>query len=237
MSVRVTDEVKIIPRDELKIKFYLPHDDKQVVNMLKEHGHSVTFNRKDYYDALLFTGGEDVHPLLYGEKVHVTTSFNLRRDMNDIKAFRDHSATIPKVGICRGAQFLNVMSGGTLYQHVDKHAIAIDHEVVSAFDPSEVFPVSSTHHQMMRPGIEGFVLLEADESTIRYTSDEKFVAPHFDESDVEAVYYCNTNSMCIQFHPEFRGAGHPCREWFFSTLYDYFGTDISRRRHNAGVES
>lgn len=34
------------------------------------------------------------------------------------------------VGICRGAQFLNVMAGGKMIQHVEGHAIHGTHEIV-----------------------------------------------------------------------------------------------------------
>lgn len=37
---------------------------------------------------------------------------------------------IPMVGICRGAQFLNVMAGGKMIQHVEGHAIHGTHEIV-----------------------------------------------------------------------------------------------------------
>lgn len=227
-----TNDPSVIDKSKFFLTFYLPVDDKQIVAMLKDHGHKVTFNRRDYFDACLFTGGADVHPFLYGEKVHPTTVFDIRRDMTDITAYKSLTSTVPKIGICRGAQFLNVMSGGSLYQHVDGHAIPIDHEVVSVWDTSDVFPVSSTHHQMIRPGVESYVLLEADESKFRCTSDQRFTAPHYEESDVEAVYYNNTNSFGVQFHPEFRKDNHPCRTWFFDQLYTFFERDVARRRDN-----
>lgn len=227
--------INVPKRDELKLMFYMPVEDKAVVDMLKFRGHSVTFSRDVYYDIALFTGGSDVHPFLYGEKVHPTTSFNIRRDMVDINAYRSMGSIKPKVGICRGGQFLNVMSGGSLYQHVDKHAINVDHEA-NCLWTQETVPVSSTHHQMMRAGFDGTVMLEADESTNRFTADGAYKSENCTELDVEAVYYHNTNSFCYQPHPEMRPAKHPCQEYFFDALHMMFGTDVMRQREQAKKE-
>src|SRR5438309_1359385 len=53
----------------------------------------------------------------------------------------------PMAGICRGSQFLNVMAGGRLCQHLDGHGSWHDMET----SDGRSFEVSSTHHQMMLP--------------------------------------------------------------------------------------
>jgi putative glutamine amidotransferase len=74
----------------------------------------------DGLDGLIITGGKDVNPARYGQQPHETTDDpRLDRD-----AWEDALLTgaiereLPFLGICRGAQMLNVALGGTLHQHL-----------------------------------------------------------------------------------------------------------------------
>ena len=54
-------------------------------------------------DLVVFTGGEDVTPQLYGHEAHPTTFNSVFRDQQEATVFEKcvlHS--IPMVGICRG---------------------------------------------------------------------------------------------------------------------------------------
>lgn len=99
-------------------------------------------------DLVVFTGGADVSPGLYGHEHHHTTYNDVFRDQMEAQAFERCSMhDIPMVGICRG-QFLNVMSGGEMYQDVSGHGMP--HEITDLVTGETVY-VSSTHHQMMKP--------------------------------------------------------------------------------------
>ncbi len=78
---------------------------------------------KDIYtklDGLMFAGGTDINPKLYGEKP--------RRGNMKISDMRDDVELLllslalkdqkPVLGICRGMQVINVACGGTLYQDI-----------------------------------------------------------------------------------------------------------------------
>lgn len=106
-------------------------------------------------DLLIFTGGEDVNPYLYGETPHAKTHFNPERDAQEAQVWRmAKERGIPCLGICRGSQFLNVMNKGRLVQHVTNHTT--DHDMRTSC--GHTIHVTSTHHQMMDPG-EGAELL------------------------------------------------------------------------------
>src|SRR5690242_167619 len=76
----------------------------------------------DDADIILFTGGEDVNPELYGEVALHTTHFNRLRDQKEKLIFDAAlEREIPMVGICRGGQALNVFNGGKMWQHVNNH--------------------------------------------------------------------------------------------------------------------
>lgn len=71
-------------------------------------------------DGLVLSGGADIDPERYGEIPLATTDQPRRdRDAFEIALFREaQRAGIPILGICRGAQLINVALGGSLIQHV-----------------------------------------------------------------------------------------------------------------------
>jgi putative glutamine amidotransferase len=74
----------------------------------------------DGLDGLLITGGKDVDPAAYGQQPHPATDPPAR--LRDAWEFTLLDAALrrrlPVLGICRGAQVLNVAHGGTLHQHL-----------------------------------------------------------------------------------------------------------------------
>lgn len=74
-------------------------------------------------DGLLFPGGEDADPALYGEEpLPVMGAF--RRDQDDASLAAGAWAlanAVPMLGICKGIQILNILKGGSLYQDVSLH--------------------------------------------------------------------------------------------------------------------
>ncbi|MBH0117678.1 gamma-glutamyl-gamma-aminobutyrate hydrolase family protein [Salinibacterium sp. NG253] len=71
-------------------------------------------------DGLIITGGKDFDPARYGQEPHPTTDEpRLDRDAWEDELMRQAlDADLPFLGICRGAQVLNVALGGTLHQHL-----------------------------------------------------------------------------------------------------------------------
>jgi putative glutamine amidotransferase len=74
----------------------------------------------DGLDALVITGGRDLDPASYGQVPHPTTDQPTdNRDAWEFALLRGALARrLPVLGICRGAQVLNVALGGTLHQHL-----------------------------------------------------------------------------------------------------------------------
>jgi putative glutamine amidotransferase len=74
----------------------------------------------DGIDGLIITGGKDVDPARYGQDPHPTTDEpRLDRDAWEDALLRGAiNRELPFLGICRGAQVLNVALGGTLIQHL-----------------------------------------------------------------------------------------------------------------------
>ena len=155
-------------------------------------------------DLVLFTGGEDVSPSLYGEPAHQTTSFNMRRDVEEVDIF-EKAVLLRKhiIGICRGSQFLCVMNGGKLVQHQMNprylHPITLR--------DGSVINITSTHHQAAFPfnlEKDRYVVLGWGNniSPFHYNGkgEELSVSPEFKECEI--VYYPNSLCLGIQGHPE-----------------------------------
>ena len=175
-------------------------------------------------DLVQFTGGEDVSPMLYGEEAHWATHANSDRDQREMVIYNEAKRLeIPMVGICRGGQFLHVMNGGDLWQHVHNHAIGGTHEAIDQVS-GIIVDVTSTHHQMMRMNDgNGVVVLKAD--TISPYKEKRtggFIDSVRDEDDIEAVWYEDTRCFCFQPHPEFRGYA-PCTNYFFMKVEELLG--------------
>lgn len=171
-------------------------------------------------DIVLFTGGEDVDPRLYGEEPLRRTFFNKQRDEYEMAIFNKAvEMGKPMVGICRGGQFLNVANKGKMWQDVNGHAGNHQMFIVDAKGKTmKTIDVTSTHHQMMIPSDEGEVLAVAEKSTEFLGFGQEKSIPKPKRQDVEVVWYGKTGCLCFQPHPEFKDAPSECTKYFESLL-------------------
>jgi gamma-glutamyl-gamma-aminobutyrate hydrolase PuuD len=169
--------------------------------MMKHLGYTVTVDIDHLNpDCIVFPGGEDVSPIMYYQKKSkVCGQTNFRRDIREARLFQRHSDKVLKIGICRGAQFLNVMNGGTLIQHLNNHTR--DHDIFIHSSGKRV-KVTSTHHQAMIPSrvYRSSLIASANESTEKWIDGKKIESQGV---DAEIVYYPESNSFCFQPHPEY----------------------------------
>jgi putative glutamine amidotransferase len=119
----------------------------------------------DAVDGLIFSGGSDLDPELYGDEPHAETVAVMReRDDFELELMRAALARdLPLLAICRGSQVLNVALGGDLEQHVPDRVgtnahkqtpgVFAEHEV-DVFDGTKLASivgarteVKSHHHQ------------------------------------------------------------------------------------------
>lgn len=89
----------------------------------------------DKCDGLLFSGGPDISPYLYGADPDSQCGKVIpARDEFELKllekAIEKNKAVL---GICRGAQLINVHYDGTLKQHLDDHRDGLKHHALTKF--------------------------------------------------------------------------------------------------------
>lgn len=167
-------------------------------------------------EIVIFTGGSDVSPVMYGQDKHPTTSCNPSRDILETKIFGQTGMRL-KAGICRGGQFLNVVNGGSMWQDVDNHCRSHPLRYYMPSGAEREVTVTSTHHQMMRRLIPKS-LLWAGAGETTYKEDghhrQNMAIKHY--MDEEIVYYPATRSLCFQPHPEYDNTA--CRDLFGEVL-------------------
>ncbi|WP_166265097.1 gamma-glutamyl-gamma-aminobutyrate hydrolase family protein [Marinobacter caseinilyticus] len=70
-------------------------------------------------DGLVFSGGTHVHPERYSQQPEVKATYDPLRDATDWDLLAQaERLALPVLGICRGAQVINIYRGGSLCQNV-----------------------------------------------------------------------------------------------------------------------
>lgn len=152
-------------------------------------------------DFVVFTGGADINPTIYGEDVHPQTYYNEQRDkleLADYKKAKELGKAF--LGICRGAQLLNCLAGGTLFQHIMHPGY---HELVT--DEGERFMSNSVHHQMLRVGPGAIIKAWAEDLSPfhEFMGEGQVVNIEHVEREPEIVVYPEHRMVLVQGHPEF----------------------------------
>ncbi len=167
-------------------------------------------------DGLLLMGGSDVCPESYGEKA-LRPEWNGDRvrdeyEISLLRAFMELQK--PVLGVCRGAQVINVALGGTLYQDLATQAPrSLNHRnweiyeqnchatsfvpgsgLARLYPASKVVKTNSIHHQAVK------------------TLGHDLVVEALSEPDriVEAIRFTGQAYVfAVQWHPEFHAPDDP----------------------------
>lgn len=129
-------------------------------------------------DGLLLTGGGDIDPTLFGEEPHPRLgNITPERDTFEIALIQKMlELNKPILGICRGAQILNIAVGGDMYQdihsqienkllqhdqkaprtHASHFVWIMKDSILSDIVQLETFKVNSFHHQAVKKVPQGF---------------------------------------------------------------------------------
>ena len=177
----------------------------------------------DAIDGLLLQGGADISPLAYGEPPRKPEwAGDPMRDRFEIELVQACvAAGKPVLGICRGAQLINVALGGSLHQDIPAHRS-------DGYD-------THTHEVRLEPG-SGLARLYGELGPRRVVSihhqaidrlgrDLVVEARSLDDGIVEAIRMSGKSYVCaVQWHPEFHGGrdgfldGRPLADEFLGAV-------------------
>jgi putative glutamine amidotransferase len=159
--------------------------------------------------GVLFTGGVDIDPALYGAaRDPQTENVDSARDRFDAALFdAARERGLPMLCICRGMQMANVRLGGKLLQHIG--TLHKRHNDVDASHPISIHPgshlhalvggdtttVNSSHHQAVDPKAIGRGLVVS--ATARGEQGEPVVEALEPQHPGDGPYL-----MLVQWHPE-----------------------------------
>lgn len=182
-------------------------------------------------DGLIVSGGADVDPGLYGQVAHPRTG----RPRTDRDAWEEAlltaaiDAELPFLGICRGAQLLNVALGGTLVQHLP------DLVGDDSFQPGEgvfgpktvAIDADSRLAALLRQDDDELDVHVYHHQSIDRIADGLVVTARTEEGVIEAVELPTVPfGLAVQWHPEEETAD---RRLFAGLV------DAARRHRDAGT--
>ena len=166
-------------------------------------------------DGLLLPGGDDIDPSRYGqprqEKCGKSCELRDQAEWKMLEAFLPTGK--PILGICRGCQFLNIYSGGTLHQHMEGHSdfktrakgchnvSVLPETTLSTLLPEKLW-ANSLHHQAVDKLGDGLI-----------------VSARAEDGTVEAIELTgHPFCVAVQWHPEHLSHNRPDQQ----KLFDHF---------------
>lgn len=190
------------------------------------NGH-VYCTTKEEAEVLLFLGGSDISPELYGQESKANCGYiDKNRDDYEVEMYK-YGVENKKImfGICRGLQLLTALNGGKIIQHVSHHQGGT-HPIIIA-ETGEKVTTNTIHHQMCFPynldkddyrvlafcTKEHFPHMQPSNYTYLVAGEELFLYDKFYEvnrkvkyithfCEPEMIVYPKTLSLGVQGHPE-----------------------------------
>ena len=162
-----------------------------------------------HLDGLLLTGGADIEPGRYGAEPDGHGSYEPERDAVELAlAERALSTGVPLLGICRGMQVLNVVTGGSLHQDVPPHSCYdLDPDVA-------VHRVTFEEHSRLNLLYgEGAEVNSLHHQTLDRLGDGIVVTGRADDGVIEAIEMPGRDVIAVQWHPEMRRHVEPVFDW------------------------
>jgi putative glutamine amidotransferase len=144
--------------------------------------HAASGSPGDDIAGFVIGGGNDIDPAIYGGDVSNSRSIDPSRDAYELRVLEiAEQRGVPVMGICRGAQLINVHRGGTLVSdlrkvrvHTSNRGTLLPRKVVSISSGStlagligsETSRVNSLHHQAVERTGDGCVVSAVDRDDI-----------------------------------------------------------------------
>lgn len=174
-------------------------------------------------DGIIFSGGGDIDPGIYGGEPHQEISFvDSDRDRVELQLVQNVLKNrIPFLGICRGIQMINVALGGTLYTHIPDQLPSEVHHPYIEGNPRDYL----AHEVLIQPGSQifdimgqpGVMVNSMHHQGIDQLGDDLQVTAHAPDGLIEGVEMRDYPfGIAVQWHPEWLTTLDPMRALFQS---------------------
>lgn len=163
----------------------------------------------DMVDGVLFSGGDDVNPAVYGEAQHWNCGdISPLRDAFEMQLLRtllEKHPDKPILAICRGEQVANVSMGGTLYQDLHSQlpdCIRHQQKQISAYASHRAEIVSDTRLHAIY-GADEVMVNSFHHQAVKEVGTGLIVSARAEDGVIEAIekpdhpYF-----VAVQWHPE-----------------------------------
>jgi len=163
-------------------------------------------------DGFVLTGGVDVHPCFYGGNPlydNMPNSFQKNRDEFESAIFHySQLMKLPLLGICRGLQLVNVLTGGKLNQDLGNEK----NDIHKKNDESDKF-----HHAIVQPNTLLNQITKCSSGIINSAHHQSINIDHLghnlkinaiadDGITIEGIEFEDKSNkgfmLCVQWHPE-----------------------------------
>ncbi len=154
-------------------------------------------------DGLIITGGRDIEPAAYGHRPHPATDEpDTGRDVWEFALLAEAlRRRMPVLGICRGAQVLNVALGGTLHQHLPDIGHTGHQQGSATFSTSTIHTVPHTRLAALIG--ETAAVACYHHQGIDRLGERLVVSAHDGDGVIEAAEMTGADFVvAVQWHPE-----------------------------------
>jgi putative glutamine amidotransferase len=169
----------------------------------------------DRLDGLLLSGGADVDPRRYGATPGPhATAIDPRRDCFELALLDAAWARdIPVLGICRGAQLINVGRGGSLIAHLPPDSMEA-HSFLGYPRNHRVHPVDLVAGSIPHALFGDHVMVNSlHHQAVAEVGAELLVAGRAPDGVIESIQTVDGDTVGVQWHPEMLDGTDPLFGW------------------------
>ncbi|MFP7571157.1 gamma-glutamyl-gamma-aminobutyrate hydrolase family protein [Marivita sp. S2033] len=187
----------------------------------------------EHVDGLIIGGGDDIGPELYGGTLGVSARIDSRRDALERRlAEAALEQNIPVLGICRGAQMLNVALGGTLDQSA-WDTYGPDRKITTVLPKREVCIETDSHLSLISGTAPMLVNALHSQAVDRLGSGLR-VSARDTHGMVQAIERIRDPfALGVQWHPEYLFYAHRQRALFRALVTSATAYRTNRNQTNA----